>query len=153
MGFGQIIGVIVFGMVSDKLLKALSKGGEMKPEYRLPPLLVGLTLLGVGLLWYGWAAEYAYAWIVPLPGQVVIGAGVITAFMPVTAYLIGAFVGYAASATATNTVLRSLGGALLPLAEPKMYAALGLGWGNTLLVSIALGCVRLHDGCSDLVRG
>lgn len=113
----------------------------MKPEYRLPPLLTGLTLLGVGLLWYGWAAEYAHAWIVPLLGQVAIGAGVITAFMPVTAYLVDAFVGYAASATAANTVLRSLGGALLPLAGPKMYAALGLGWGNTLLAFIALSCV------------
>jgi MFS family permease len=141
MGMGQIMGVIIFGMVSDRILKRLSKGGEMKPEFRLPPLLVGLTLLGIGLLWYGWAAEYAHAWIVPLLGQVLIGVGVITAFMPVTTYLVDAFVSYAASATAANTVLRSLGGALLPLAGPKMYAALGLGWGNTLLAFIALGCV------------
>jgi len=31
---------------------------------------------------------------------------------------------------AANTVLRSLGGALLPLSGRKMYEALGLGWGN-----------------------
>ncbi len=67
--------------------------------------------------------------------------GVITSFMPVTAYLVDAFVGYAASASAANTVFRSLGGALLPLAGPKMYDALGLGWGNSLLAFIALGCV------------
>ncbi len=141
MGFGQIIGVVVFGMVSDKILKHLSRGGEMKPEYRLPPLLAGLVLLATGLFWYGWAAQYSHAWILPILGQVLIGMGVITSFMPVTAYLVDAFVGYAASASAANTVFRSLGGALLPLAGPKMYDALGLGWGNSLLAFIALGCV------------
>ena len=39
---------------------------------------------------------------------------------------------------AANTVLRSLFGASLPLAGPKMYDALGLGWGNSLLAFIAL---------------
>jgi hypothetical protein len=32
---------------------------------------------------------------------------------------------------------------LLPLAGPKMYAALGLGWGSTLLAGIALGSVPI----------
>lgn len=40
---------------------------------------------------------------------------------------------YAASAIAANTELRSLVGALLPLAGTPMYTTLGLGWGNTLL--------------------
>jgi len=53
-------------------------------------------------------------------------------------YLVDAFTIYAASAIAANTVLRSLFGCLLPLAGPKMYAALGLGWGNSLLAFIAL---------------
>lgn len=35
-------------------------------------------------------------------------------------------------------VLRSLGGAFLPLAGEDMYDALGLGWGNSLLAFIAL---------------
>lgn len=53
-------------------------------------------------------------------------------------YLVEAFGIYAASALAANTVLRSLGGALLPLAGHKMYNTLGLGWGNSLLAFIAL---------------
>lgn len=40
---------------------------------------------------------------------------------------------YAASAIAANTELRSLVGALLPLAGTPMYNTLGLGWGNSLL--------------------
>jgi hypothetical protein len=35
-------------------------------------------------------------------------------------------------------VLRSLGGAFLPLAGQKMYRALGYGWGNSLLAFIGL---------------
>lgn len=59
--------------------------------------------------------------------------------MPISTYLVDAFTLHAASAMAANTVLRSLAGALLPLAGPPMYEALGLGWGNSLLGFIALG--------------
>ena len=39
---------------------------------------------------------------------------------------------------AANTVLRSVVAAVLPLGGPKMYQALGYGWGNSLLGFIAL---------------
>jgi hypothetical protein len=58
--------------------------------------------------------------------------------MTVSTYLVDAYETYAASAMAANTVFRSLAGALLPLAGPKMYERLGLGWGNSLLGFIAL---------------
>ncbi len=58
--------------------------------------------------------------------------------MPIQTYLVDAFGIYAASAIAASTVLRSLIGALLPLAGRKMYQTLGLGWGNSLLAFIAL---------------
>jgi len=59
-------------------------------------------------------------------------------FMPIQTYLVDAFTVHAASAIAANTVLRSLVGAFLPLAGPKMYETLGYGWGNSLLAFIAL---------------
>ena len=55
-------------------------------------------------------------------------------------YLVDTFEIYAASALAANMVLRSLGGALLPLGGEEMYAKLGLGWGNSLLGFIAVAC-------------
>jgi hypothetical protein len=61
--------------------------------------------------------------------------------MPIMTYLIDAYTRYAASVTAANTVMRSALGALLPLAGPSMYAALGLGWGNSLLAFIALAMI------------
>ena len=63
--------------------------------------------------------------------------------MTVSTYLVDAFTIYAASAMAANTVFRSLAGALLPLAGPKMYETLGLGWGNSLLGFIAVALCPL----------
>lgn len=63
--------------------------------------------------------------------------------MTVSTYLVDAYTTYAASAMAANTVFRSLAGALLPLAGPKMYEKLGLGWGNSLLGFIALALCPL----------
>jgi len=58
--------------------------------------------------------------------------------MPVQTYMVDAFTVHAASALAASSILRSLAGGLLPLAGEKMYAKLGLGWGNSLLAFIAL---------------
>jgi len=63
--------------------------------------------------------------------------------MSISTYLVDAFTSHAASAMAANTVLRSTFGAVLPLAGPKMYAVLGLGWGNSLLAFIALAMCPL----------
>lgn len=58
--------------------------------------------------------------------------------MSVNTYLVDSYLLHAASVTAANAVLRSLVGAVLPLAGPSMYSALGLGWGSSLLAFIAL---------------
>jgi hypothetical protein len=63
--------------------------------------------------------------------------------MPTLTYLVDAYTEHAASVTAACTVLRSVLGALLPLAGPKMYAALGLGWGNSLLAFLALALMPI----------
>lgn len=63
--------------------------------------------------------------------------------MGIQTYLIDCFPIYAAAVTAANTVMRSLVGALLPLAGQPLYQNLGLGWGNSLLGFIALAMVPL----------
>ncbi|CBF87203.1 hypothetical protein AN2613.2 [Aspergillus nidulans FGSC A4] len=137
-GCGQFAGLLILGLVSDAIVKRAAQGGEMKPEYRLPPTIFGGSMIPIGLLIYGWTAEYRVFWFVPVMGTFFIGLGMITVFTPVGTYLIDAFPMYAASATAANTVFRSVGGALLPLAGPRMYSTLGQGWGNTLLAGISL---------------
>lgn len=53
-------------------------------------------------------------------------------------YLIDAYGVYSASAVAGSILLRSLGGALLPLAGGPMFDRLGFGWGSSLLAFIAI---------------
>lgn len=143
IGIGAMLGLVIFGLVSDRIVKRMSAKGEMKPEYRLPPLIPGSFLIPIGLFWYGWSAEKHTHWIVPILGTMFVGLGLLATFMPINTYLVDAYPQFAASAMAANTILRSAAGAFLPLAGPRMYAALGLGWGNSLLAFIALAMLPL----------
>ena len=143
LGAGFLIGLLANGLTSDYIAEKEAKGGEIKPESRLAPLLIGALLVPAGLIWYGWTAEYQVHWIVPIIGTSLIGIGVNLIWIPVQSYLIDAFTIYAASAIAANTVVRSIFGVVLPLAGQPLYDRLGLGWGNTLLAFIALSTAPL----------
>jgi hypothetical protein len=107
------------------------------PECRVPLMIPGACLIPAGLLLYGWTAFYRVHWVVPIMSTTIIGIGNVLVFMCVQTYLVDAFTIYAASALATNTIIRSVAGAVLPLAGQKLYMTLGLGWGNSLLALIA----------------
>jgi len=62
-------------------------------------------------------------------------------FAPLQTYMIDCFPQFAASAIAGMTALRCLFGAMLPLAGPKMYESLGLGWGNSMLGFLAIAFI------------
>ncbi|OQD69968.1 hypothetical protein PENDEC_c028G00550 [Penicillium decumbens] len=144
IGIGSLLGLVVLGATSDRILAHLSeKNGVKKPEYRLPAMIPGSFFVPASLFIYGWTAYYKTHWIVPIIGTSLLGIGMLISFMTVSTYLVDAFTIYAASAMAANTVFRSLAGALLPLAGPKMYETLGLGWGNSLLGFIALALCPL----------
>lgn len=145
IGIGSLLGLVIFGIISDKILKRMTakNNGVMKPEFRLPPLIPGSFMVPIGLFWYGWSADKHLPWIMPIIGTGFVGFGMLATFMPIQTYMVDAFHIHAASAIAANTVLRSLVGAFLPLAGPKMYATLGLGWGNSLLGFISLAMLPI----------
>lgn len=145
IGIGMLIGLVIMGSTSDRIVIYLKEknGGEMKPEYRLPLLMFLGAFIPIGLFIYGWTAEKHVQWAVPLFGTLLVGIGILAAFMAVQSYLVDAFTVHAASAIAANVVLRSIFGAVLPLAGLDMYATLGLGWGNSLLAFITLALVAV----------
>lgn len=49
--------------------------GQTKPEYRVPLIVPGATLIPIGLLWYGWSAQAQLHWIMPDIGYAIFGAG------------------------------------------------------------------------------
>ncbi|KAI9370309.1 major facilitator superfamily domain-containing protein [Aspergillus egyptiacus] len=141
VGVGFILGLVATGFYSDTVVKKKREsrgGGVSKPEDHLIPVIVGAILIPLSFFFYGWSAHYKTHWIVPIIGTGFFGLGMLCAFMPVQLYLVETYTIYAASAIASNTVLRSVLGAVLPLAGQRMYQTLGLGWGNSLLGFISV---------------
>lgn len=68
-GLGMFLGVMVFGAISDMLVKKQkAKNAEPVPEDRIP---VWITLgpgimIPAALFWYGWTVEKNVHWIVPM---------------------------------------------------------------------------------------
>jgi MFS family permease len=137
-GIGSIFGLVICGAVSNRIAVAHSTHGRFTPESRLPPMVFGCWAMPAGLFWYGWSAQANTHWVVPILGTGLFAMGLMVVFMAANTYLVDSYLKHAASVTAAATVLRSLLGAVLPLAGPSMYDALGLGWGNSLLAFIAL---------------
>ncbi|PVH92928.1 MFS general substrate transporter [Periconia macrospinosa] len=129
IGIGLLLGVVLVGLFVKKYTerKRLQVDAGITPEDRLPPV--------------GWTAHFRVHWIVPMIGTLFVGFGAALAFLPVQMYLVDAFQLYAASAVATNTILRNIIGATLPLAGGKLYGSLGLGWGNTVLGLICVAII------------
>ena len=144
--FGMTIGFFVshvsLGHFSDRYVTLMEKRrGRLKPEYRLPPLIVGSILIPGGLFCYGWSAQYHTHWTVPIIGSSLIAFGIMFIYLPVQMYLVDIYTIYAASAMGACTVVRSVGAAVLPLAANPLYDRLGYGWGNTVLAFVAMAFI------------
>lgn len=74
-------------------------------------------------------------------GLALFGFDMLSIMFMIQMYMIDSFPVHAASAMAALAVSRSLLVVLLPLAGPKLYESLGLGWGNSLSGFIALAMV------------
>lgn len=122
----------------DRYVKKMKNRGGMKPEHRLPPMVLGGLLIPISLFWYGWAIQSRVHWICPIIATAVLGVAVISTLITGFSYLVDAFGIHAASALAANITLRCLTGAFLPLVAPPLYRNLGYGWGNSLLGFVAL---------------
>lgn len=79
LGVGFLAGVIVQGRMSDRMMKqrAVARGGEAKPEDRLPLMAYMAPCIPIGMFWYGWTVDKQTQWIVPIIGTVFVGVGFI----------------------------------------------------------------------------
>lgn len=72
-------------------------------------------------------------WVWPELAGILFGMGNCGVFIYAGNYLVHSYNIYAASALAGNAMLRSIMGAVLPIAGPPLYAKLGAHWAGTLL--------------------
>lgn len=87
LGVGMMLGLVAFGMVSDKLVKKLSVNGVTKPEYRLPPMIPAAMIIPAGFFLYGWTTEYRVHWMAPIIGTALVGIGLIGIFVSFSSLL------------------------------------------------------------------
>ncbi|GJC81560.1 efflux pump vrtL [Colletotrichum liriopes] len=128
----------IYTMTIDRIYRAMSRrnGGQGKPEFRIPVMVPGTLLLGVGLFWYGWSAKAILHWIMPNIGCALFVAGATVCTSSVNAYIVDTYGQYSASAIAAISILRCLAGFTFPMFAPYI---LGYGWAGTVLGLIALG--------------
>ena len=140
---GELTGATIGAPLIDYVWRHLKEksNGTVAPEYRVPLLLPGATLVPIGLLWYGWTVSAQAFWIIPDLGIAVLGCGLMSATQAMQAYVTDAYPEHTASAVAAASFLRSIFGFAFPLFAPALYDSLGYGWGNSLLafMAVALG--------------
>ncbi|RFU79813.1 major facilitator superfamily transporter [Trichoderma arundinaceum] len=129
----------VGGRLMDAWYKRLSdrRGkGQGRPEFRVPYLTPGVVLFPIGLVMYGWAAEYTVAWPVVDIGTAIFELGSVIVTQTLTAYQLDEFVEHGASASAATKVLSYALGFAFPTFAPRLYSQLGYGWGNSMMALI-----------------
>ena len=141
MAVGSFIGIAINFVAIDRIYRGLKRrnGGVGVPEFRLPTMMVGSTIITVGLFWYGWSVQARLHWIMPDIGVAIFSMGVISCLQGMQTYIVDTYTRFAASAMAACAILRSLGGFAFPLFAPYMYQRLGYGWGTSVLAFASVG--------------
>ncbi|EGX92870.1 bicyclomycin resistance protein, putative [Cordyceps militaris CM01] len=124
--------------------KAMAKNNNKPvPEARLPPIVIGIVLLVIGMFWFAWTAAPEFHWMLPTVALAFVGAGFNIVFQQCLNFLVDTYGMYAASALAANTFLRSLLACGLPLAARPMFSAMGVGPAVSLLGGIACAALPI----------
>lgn len=139
LGIGMFLGLVLFSILSDKLLGQKQGSEVAEPEQRLILMKWLGPITPLGCFMYGWAAYYHVHWVVPILGTCIIGLGSLFVVIPGQVYLVDSYGAQAAaSALAANLLVRAPFGAFLDLAASPLYSNLRLGWGNSVLGFITL---------------
>ena len=146
---GLLVGIIialVFVILVDnpRYVRITNKyQGLAPPEQRLFGAMIGAPTLTIGLVWFAASDAPSTHWIVPIIGSVPFGFGMVLVFLSIQNYLVDAYLVYAASVLAGNSLLRSLLGMAFPLFTPYQYENLGVQWGAAIPAFLSLACLPM----------
>lgn len=155
---GIMLSLVYVALVDQKrYARVVAKyNGAAPPEARLPPAMLGAAALPIGLFWFAWTNDPSVHFMVCVSAGTLFGFAMVLLYMSLTNYIVDAYLGYAASALAASTVLRSVAGAAFPLFTGKMYAALGIHWASSVPAFLALvfiPCLFAFYKWGDKLRG
>jgi hypothetical protein len=107
------------------------------PEVRLHQALWAGPMFAISFFWFGWTSYPSISFWAPLMSSSILGFSVVWIFLSIFSYIVDAYLFVAASALATNAVMRSAFGAGFPLFATQMYEQLNPRWASTLIGLIA----------------
>ncbi|KII83705.1 hypothetical protein PLICRDRAFT_58175 [Plicaturopsis crispa FD-325 SS-3] len=113
------------------------------PEFRLEMTLFASPIFVVSFFWFAWTSAPTISFWAPLMAAGCMGFSISWIFLALLNYIVDAYLFVAASALASNTVLRSLAGAAFPLFATQMYDALGTQWASSLIGFVALALMPI----------
>lgn len=139
------------GIVGEPLIRRIVNSqprdpetGRVQPEATALIMAIGSLFTPIGQLVFSWTCLPASIhWAIPIAFGIPFGLGNCLCFIYSSNYMAGAYGIYAASALAGNAVIRSVIGGVLPLAGPRMYAALTPQWAGTLLGLLEVALVPI----------
>ncbi|KAL1791827.1 hypothetical protein ACET3X_009578 [Alternaria dauci] len=141
---GTFIAVaVLFGWNYYYLEKQFDENGNIEPETRLIPAMVGCFFVPICLFWFGWTSKSDVHWIVPIIGSSFFGIASFTLFQAVLPYLSDAYPDSVASVLAGNDLMRSSFGAGFPLFATAMYKNLGINWASSLLAFLGIAFIPI----------
>ncbi|QSZ36412.1 hypothetical protein DSL72_006289 [Monilinia vaccinii-corymbosi] len=137
---GSAMGVLACNLLIDRIyiyLGGKNKQGA-KAEFCMPLSIASAFILPLSVALFGWAAERAWPVALLLGIVSVQGFAILSAMVPLMAYVVDAFGLYSASALTAVLIARCLASTFLPLAVGPLIDALGYAWGFMMLAGLAL---------------
>ena len=123
--------------------KQFDVNGNIAPENRLPPAIIGSLFIPACMFIFGWTSRESIHWIVPMIGASLFPMGAVLLFNAVLNYQADAYPEYVGSVLAGNDLIRCSAGAAFPLFAPHMFHQLGVDWASSLLGFLAIAFIPI----------
>ncbi|TFK30035.1 MFS general substrate transporter [Coprinopsis marcescibilis] len=118
---------------------------ELKPETRLPGLLIGVVSISGGLVWFGLTSTPRLNFMVPIASGVPIGAGLALVNISLLAYCTDLYPSLSSSVIIAGLFVRSLYAAFAPSFAVHMFQ--NIGRRNSCLILAGICLAGLPAGC------
>ncbi|GAA5910653.1 hypothetical protein JCM6882_001050 [Rhodosporidiobolus microsporus] len=124
-------------------MTARMEKGDTAPEVRLELGLMAAPFIPVALFIFGWTSREDVHWFWPIFGASLYLPGIFLAFQSILMYISLSYPRYAASLLAGNDFFRSTFASVFPLFGTKMYRAMGVGGGSSMLAGVSILMIPL----------
>ena len=106
-----------------------------------PPMYPFYVLSNSQLFWFAWTSSPDISPYASIAAGAPFSFGMVLTYLSTVNYLVDGYTVHAASALASNSILRSLFGFAFPLFAEPMYRNLGIHWASCVPAFLALACV------------